>query len=68
LNGYITTYGADTTTWPTYQQNRLAEINRCWQYVNDVRAKANAMGEAQLPIDPTADGNWPTVIPPYVPS
>lgn len=68
INGYIVQYGADSSQWPTYQQNRKAEIDRCWAYVNEVRAKANAMAEMQLPNDPTADANWPTVISPYVPS
>lgn len=68
INGYITSYGADSSAWPAGPQSRKAEIDRCWQYVNDVRAKANALGEAMLPVDPTADGNWPTVISPYVPS
>jgi len=68
LNGYITTYGADATVWPAYQISRKAEIDRCWNYVNSVRASANAMGSQSLPLDPTANGNWPTVISPYVPS
>jgi hypothetical protein len=67
LNNYITTYGANAGAWPAAQQSRKAEIDRCWQYVNDVRTKANAMAEAALPVDPTADANWPTVIAPYVP-
>jgi hypothetical protein len=68
INGYITSYGADTTVWPAAAQSRKAEIDRCWSYVNEVRAKANAMSEISLPLDPTADGNWPTRVPPYVPS
>jgi hypothetical protein len=68
INNYITAYGAVVSSWPAYQQSRKAEIDRCWAYVNDVRAKANAMGGAPLPVDPTADGQWPTVISPYVPS
>jgi len=67
INGYITTYGTTVSAWPTGPQNRKAEIDRCWTYVNDVRGKANAMGEQTLPVDPTADANWPTVVAPYVP-
>jgi hypothetical protein len=68
INGYITLYGTTVSTWPTEAQSRKAEIDRCWTYVNDVRGKANAMGEQSLPVDPTADANWPTVASPYVPS
>jgi hypothetical protein len=68
LNGYITTYGADTTTWPAYQQQRKTEIDRCWTYVNSVRTTANTMAGAALPADPSDDSHWPTRVPPYVPS
>jgi hypothetical protein len=67
INGYITTYGADTTTWPAAEQARKAEVDRCWNYVNAVRNIANAMVLSALPVDPTDDSHWPTVISPYVP-
>jgi hypothetical protein len=68
LNGYITQYGTNTSTWPAYNQQRNAEITRCWNYVNAVRQNANGMGTVALPADPTDDSHWPTVISPYVPS
>lgn len=68
MNGYITQYGNDSSKWPSAAQNRKAEIDRCWTYVNAVRASANAMAQQMLPVDPTADGHWPTIIPPYQPS
>jgi hypothetical protein len=67
MNGYITLYGADSTQWPSAQQARKAEIDRCWNYVNAVRNTANAMGSASLPVDPSDNSHWPTVISPYVP-
>lgn len=68
MNGYITTYGANSAAWPSGQQARKAEMDRCWAYINAVRQTANAMVNAALPADPTSDSNWPTRVPPYVPA
>jgi hypothetical protein len=62
-NGYQTQYGTDSTTWPPgAPQDFLAEYNRGWKYVNDVRDASNAW--TAMPVDPTADGIWPPVINP----
>jgi hypothetical protein len=67
MNGYITAYGTNTGSWPAAAQSRNAEMNRCWTYVNQVRAAANSMAASLLPADPTSDAFWPTAISPYVP-
>jgi hypothetical protein len=67
MNGYITAYGTNTGSWPAAAQSRYAEMNRCWTYVNQVRAAANSMAQSILPADPTDDSHWPTPISPYVP-
>ena len=67
LTGYIATYGADSNKWPDAARKRKAEIDRCWSYVNAVRNKSTAMMRASLPVDPTANSNWPTRIASYQP-
>jgi hypothetical protein len=67
MNGYITTYGANSASWPSAQQSRKAEMDRCWTYVSAVRASANNAGNVALPADPTDDSHWPTRVPAYVP-
>jgi hypothetical protein len=66
--GYITQYGSDSTKWPAAAQSRKAEMDRCWNYVNAVRAAANTLVLSMLPADPTDNSHWPTPISPYVPS
>lgn len=58
----ITTYGADSTAWPTDEITFKAEYDRGWKYVSDVRAASNAW--AAMPTDPTADSIWPPTITP----
>ena len=58
----ITTYGADTSSWPQQEQTFKAEYDRGWAYINDIRAASNAW--TSMPIDPTADSIWPPTITP----
>lgn len=55
-------YGAVTTTWPSAEQDMAAAAAQGWTYVNTIRAASDAMVQA-MPVDPTADGNWPPRIP-----
>jgi hypothetical protein len=68
ITGYISQYGADSTTWPVDAKNNKAESDRGWAYVSLVRQSSDAMQSA-LPADPTDDSHWPTKITPvYIPS
>lgn len=67
LESYVLSYGSEPTKWPANVRARKDEIDRCWNYVDAVRAKSNNLVGAALAADPTADGNWPTRIAPYVP-
>lgn len=67
LEGYMLSSGVDPSKWTAVQRGRKAEIDRCWNYVNAVRAANTKMMSAALPSDPTADSNWPTRISPYQP-
>jgi hypothetical protein len=66
-NNYNATYnqnqsqhGTDTATWP--DQAFVAEYNRGWKYVGDVRTASNAF--TAMPVDPTDDSIWPPAITP----
>lgn len=61
-NSYQSQYGTDTTMWPTEAQTFLAEYQRGWQFVSDVRSVANSI--SVMPADPTADEHWPPQISP----
>ena len=65
LNGYIILYGTNQSTWPPEAQARKAEMDRCWNYVNSVRATYATMSASALPADPTSDSHWPARISPY---
>jgi hypothetical protein len=68
MNSYIAQWGVySTATWSPAAQARYAEMNRCWNYVNAIRAANASMIAAALPADPTNDSHWPTRISPYVP-
>lgn len=67
INSYLTQHGADSSRWPATARARQAEIDRCWTYLNAVRATANAMLKSALPADPTRDSHWPTRVGPYQP-
>jgi hypothetical protein len=61
-------YGANQTTWPADAQARLTEAQRGWNYVSALRTRSDSLA-TNLPNDPTADSNWPTVITPiYIPA
>lgn len=63
----IMKYGADQSAWPQDAKDRQATVDAAWAYVTAVRQTSDAMQDA-LPVDPTADANWPTRIPPvYIP-
>lgn len=59
----IMKHGADQSTWPQDAKDRQAAADAGWAYITAVRATSDAMQDA-LPVDPTADVNWPTRIPP----
>lgn len=59
----IMKYGADQAAWPQDANDRQASADAGWAYVTAVRTTSDAMAAA-LPVDPTADSNWPTRIPP----
>jgi hypothetical protein len=67
VNSYLTEYGTSLGKWPAAAQQRKAEIERCWTYVNAVRNAASDMLKSALAADPTADSHWPTRIAPYQP-
>lgn len=60
LMGYVSNHGANSATWPREAQQRKAEIDRAWTYVNAVRRASDGMLAGALPADPTADSHWPT--------
>jgi len=60
-------YGADPATWPQDAKDRKAAAETGWDYVTAIRQQSDALANA-LPVDPTADAQWPTRIPPvYIP-
>jgi hypothetical protein len=65
LMGYLSTHGANASAWPREAQQRKAEIDRAWAYVEAVRRASNGMVARALPGDPTADSHWPTRITAY---
>jgi hypothetical protein len=67
LETYMLQYGTDIAKWPAAARTRKNEIDRCWNYVNAVRARSTAFANGTLPHDPTADSNWPSRIAPYKP-
>lgn len=56
-------YGPDPAAWPQDAKDRKAAAEVGWDYVATVRQTSDAL-ETALPPDPTADGHWPTRIPP----
>jgi hypothetical protein len=56
---YVVAHGADAAKWPRPAQERKAEIERGWNYIDAVRKAARTMANAPLPADPTADSHWP---------
>jgi hypothetical protein len=67
LNSYVMQYGAESSKWPAAAQARKGEIDRCWNYVNAVRAAHKGMMAKAMAFDPTSDGQWPAKIAPYQP-
>jgi hypothetical protein len=67
LQSYILEYGADSSLWPTDEQARKTEIERCVDYIHDVRERCNQYIGSKMPTDPTADENWPARINAYQP-
>jgi hypothetical protein len=65
----ITRYGANPATWGTTEQQIYATCEQAWAYVAAVRQTADAM-ISNMPIDPTADANWPARLSPpvYIPA
>jgi hypothetical protein len=59
----ICKYGVNTTTWPPAYQNIYAMAQQGWNYINAVRQTGNTMA-SNLPVDPTADSNWPARLAP----
>jgi hypothetical protein len=55
-------HGAEVKQWPEAAKRRQGEIDRLWEYVDDIRARADAMTKAALPANPSADSHWPTRI------
>jgi hypothetical protein len=62
-NDSLLRYGPDKTSWPQSAKDNQAAAEAGWDYVAAVREKSDAL-EAALPVDPTADSNWPTRIAP----
>jgi hypothetical protein len=65
LNAATLDHGTDAKQWPTRTRQHKADIDRAWNYVQAVRAKANDMAKSALPADPTSDRHWPPRIAPY---
>ena len=59
MMGYIAVHGANSATWPREAQQRKAEIDRAWAYVEAVRQASHGLMRGALPADPTASGHWP---------
>ena len=59
MMGYISVHGANSATWPREAQQRKAEIDRAWAYVEAVRQASHGILRGALPADPSASGHWP---------
>ena len=60
LINLIFQYGTDVLLWPEIAKSRKADLDEAWNYVRDVRARAQAM--KSLPVNFTADEHWPARI------
>jgi hypothetical protein len=50
-------HGADAARWPTDAKNRLADLQRQFDYVQKVYAVAATFQQA--PVNPASDSHWP---------
>jgi hypothetical protein len=60
LINLIMRHGTDVSQWPDNAKTRKAEIDDAWNYVREIRTRAQAM--RSLPPNPTSDQHWPTRI------
>jgi hypothetical protein len=64
----ILKYGNDSSTWPQDAQDRRAQGDQGWAYVNACRQTSDALATDVTIVDPTDDSHWPTSPPPiYIP-
>jgi hypothetical protein len=60
---YNAAYGMEQANWPPEAVAGQNEINRGWNYVNQVRSASNNLKNT-APLNPCDDSNWPATIPP----